>query len=170
MAETSLRAMGGKRAIVVFDTNFGNTKKIGKSISTGLQRAGLVVDCVDTHETRPELLKTYDLIVMGAPTQKFTASKAMRDFINSLEKGGGLAGKCFFAFDTKLPSRFSGSAAKYIESRLEQMGLRAVAPRSSAIGRGSTFKLDDGEEARFEGIGLEVGRGMLASKETGARA
>ncbi len=165
VTEASLQATRGKRAIVVFDTNFGNTEKIGKSISTGLQRAGVQVDCVDTQRAQPESLKTYDLIVIGAPTQKFTASKPMKEFIDSLEKGKGLAGKNFFAFDTKLPSRFSGSAAKYIESRLGQLGLRAVAQRSSAIGRGSTFKLDDGEEKRFEEIGLELGKGMIESKK-----
>lgn len=165
MTEASLRATGGKRAIVVFDTNFGNTEKIGKSISTGLRRAGLEVDCVNTSEARPESLRTYDLIVIGAPTQKFTASKNMKEFIGRVERGEGLAGKNFFAFDTKLPSRFSGSAAKYIESRLEQMGLRAVAQRSSAIGRGSTFKLDDGEEKRFEEIGLELGMGMTGPRK-----
>ena len=165
MTGASLQATKNKRAIVVFDTNFGNTEKIGRSISTGLQRAGVEVECICTREARPESLKTYDLIVIGAPTQKFTASKPMKEFIDRLEKGGELTGKGFFAFDTKLPSRFSGSAARYIESRLEQMGLRAVSQRSSAIGRGSTFRLDDGEEKRFEDIGLELGRGMTGPKK-----
>lgn len=162
MTGGSLQSIGSKRAIVVFDTNFGNTEKIGRSISTGLQRAGVKVDLVSTREARPESLQSYDLIVVGAPTQKFTASEPMKEFIDRLEEGETrfLAGKNFFAFDTRLPSRFSGSAAKYIESRLEKMGLRAVAQRTSAIGRGSTFKLDDGEETRFEGIGLELGMGL----------
>jgi len=161
VTESGLQAIGPKRAIIIFDTNFGNTERIGKSISAGLQRAGVKVDIVSTREALPGPLQTYDLIVIGAPTQKFTASEPMKEFIGRLEKReGGLEGKSFFAFDTKLPSRFSGSAAKYIESRLEKMGLRAAAQRSSAIGRGSTFKLDEGEEVRFEGIGVELGRGI----------
>lgn len=163
--EANPEAVSGKRAIVIFDTNFGNTERIGKCISIGLRRAGVTVECSNTRETRPEVLKTYDLIIMGAPTQKFTASKPMKEFIDRLDEKSGLAGKAFFAFDTKLPSRFSGSAAKYIESRLEQIGLREAAQRSSAIGRGSTFKLDEGEEKRFEEIGLELGRSLSGRKQ-----
>ena len=160
MTEAYPKAISGRHAIVIFDTNFGNTERIGKCISTGLRRAGVAVECFNTRETRPEALKAYDLIVMGAPTQKFTASKPMKEFIDQLDVKTGLTGKAFFAFDTKLPSRFSGSAAKYIESRLEQIGLQELAQRSSAIGRGSTFKLDEGEEKRFEEIGMELGRSL----------
>ncbi len=157
MEETGVKKSDQKSGIVVFDTQFGNTAKIAKSIAAGLNWAGVVVECVGASEVRPEALKEYDLIVIGAPTQKFTASKPMKDFIDRLESVGGLAGKSFYAFDTKLPSRFSGSAAKYIESKLEHMGLRPAGTRSSAIGRGSVFTLDDGEEKRFEQIGLELG-------------
>ena len=119
--------------------------------------------CVSVSEAHPEALKDYDLIVVGAPTQTFTASKPMKEFIDRLENVGGLAGKSFYAFDTRLPSRFSGSAAKYVESKLQRMGLRPAGLRSSAIERGSVFRLDDGEEKRFERIGLELGTNLSKS-------
>jgi menaquinone-dependent protoporphyrinogen IX oxidase len=157
MHETSVQKSEHQAGIVVFDTQFGNTEKIGKSIAAGMERAGVAVKCLGTGEVNPEELKVYDLIIIGAPTQTFTASKPMKEFINRMESVDGLSGKSFYAFDTKLPSRFSGSAAKYIESKLVRMGLRPARQRSSAIGRGSDFKLDDGEEKRFEQIGLELG-------------
>ncbi len=157
MPDTSVQKTENKSGIVVFDTKFGNTEKIAKSIAAGLERAGVAVKCVSVSEAHPETLKDYDLIVVGAPTQTFTASKPMKEFIDRLENSGGLAGKRYYAFDTKLPSRFSGSASEYIESKLERMALRAAGPRSSAIGRGSVFRLDDGEEKRFERIGFELG-------------
>jgi len=147
--------------IVIFDTKFGNTEKVARSLTAGLSRSGVSVKCVGTKEVRPDSLKQYDLIVMGAPTQTFTASEPMKEFIDKLEGVVGLAGKKCYAFDTKLPSRFSGSAAKYIESRLEHMGLRPIGTRASAIGRGSVFALDSGEEARFEQIGFELGANLL---------
>jgi flavodoxin len=152
-----------KSGIVVYDTKFGNTEKITKSIAAGLERAGVAAKCIGIGEAHPEALKDYDLIVAGAPTQAFTASEPMKEFIDRLESVGGMAGKGFYAFDTKLPSRFSGSAAKYIESKLERMGLRPAGQRSSAIGRGSVFKLDDGEEKRFELIGFELGTNLTKS-------
>ncbi|MGD0476821.1 MAG: flavodoxin domain-containing protein [Nitrososphaerales archaeon] len=159
MQEASMQKSG----IVVFDTKFGNTEKIAKSIAAGLERAGVAVEYIGTSEAHSEALKDYDLIVVGAPTQAFTASKPMKEFIDRLESVGGLTGKSFYAFDTKLPSRFSGSAAKYIESKLEHMGLRPAGQRSSAVGRGSVFKLDDGEEKRFELIGFELGTNLTKS-------
>jgi flavodoxin len=163
MQDTSVQKPGRISGIVVFDTKFGNTEKIAKSIAVGLERAGVAVKCVNVGQTRPEALRDYDLLVVGAPTQAFTASKPMKEFIGNLEKVGGLTGKSFYAFDTRLPSRFSGSAAKYIESKLERLGLRPAGPRSSAIGRGSVFRLDDGEEKRFERIGLELGTNLSKS-------
>ena len=154
------RPMSG---IVVFDTKFGNTEKIAKSIAAGLERAGISIECLGASEARPERLKDQDLLVFGAPTQTFTASRPMKDFIDRLENVGGLAGKRFYAFDTKLPNRFSGSAAKYIESRLIRMGLRPARERASAVGRGSVFKLDEGEEKRFEQIGFELGTSLTKS-------
>lgn len=163
MQEASAQKSERKSGIVVFDTKFGNTEKIAKSIAAGLERAGVAVECVGVSEAHPEALKDYDLIVVGAPTQAFTVSKPMKEFIDRLENVGDLAGKDFYAFDTKLPSRFSGSAAKYIESKLERMGLRPAGPRSSAIRRGSVFKLDDGEEKRFGLIGFELGTNLTKS-------
>jgi flavorubredoxin len=163
MQEASAQKSQRKSGIVVFDTKFGNTEKIAKSIAAGLERGGVAVKCVSVSGAQPEALKDYDLIAVGAPTQAFSASKPMREFIDRLESVGGLVGKSFYAFDTKLPSRFSGSAAKYIESKLARMGLRPAGPRSSAIGRGSDFKLDDGEEKRFELIGFELGKNLTKS-------
>lgn len=163
MPEPSVQKTEHKSGIVVFNTKFGNTEKIAKSIAAGLERAGVAVRCVSVSEAHPEALKDYDLIVVGAPTQTFTASKPMKEFIDHLENVGGLAGKSFYAFDTRLPSRFSGSAAKHIESKLQRMGLRPAGPRSSAIGRGSVFRLDDGEEKRFERIGFDLGTNLPKS-------
>ncbi len=155
--EVGFQKTSTKTGIVIFHTQFGNTEKIAKRLTSGLVRAGIAVTCQSTSEVQVDALKDYDLIAVGAPTQAFTASKPMKEFIQKLERTQGLAGKYFYAFDTKLPSRFSGSAAKYIESQLERMGLKAAGPHSSAIGRGGQFKLDEGEEERFEGIGLALG-------------
>jgi menaquinone-dependent protoporphyrinogen IX oxidase len=163
MQEERARKPEHRSGIVVFDTKFGNTEKIAKSIAAGLKRSGVAVECAGVSEVDPEMLKDHGLIVVGAPTQAFTASKPMKEFIDRLESVDGLAGKKFYAFDTKLPSRFSGSAARYIESKLERMGLQSAGPRSSAIGRGSVFKLDEGEEKRFELIGFELGTNLTKS-------
>ena len=60
-------------------------------------------------------------IAVGAPTQFLTASKSIKDFLLRLE-ARSFAGKYGFAFDTRYDSFMAGSAARYIEKRLETTG------------------------------------------------
>lgn len=144
-------------AIVVFDSKFGNTGEIAKSLADGLQKAGLDVDCLNMRDVKVESLADYDLIAVGAPTQAFTASKPMKDFLGKLESVQTLKGKRGFAFDTKFASRLSGSASKYIESRLSRLGIEIIRERQSAIVKKSEGPLEEGESEAFERIGFEIG-------------
>ena len=69
--------------------------------------AGLVSMCVNTNDVQTETLKDYDFIAVGAPTQMFTASRPMKDFLLKLEGVQGVEGNYAFAFDTKFASRLS---------------------------------------------------------------
>lgn len=151
------------RACVIFDTRYGNTEKIAKSLETGLKEAGIQTICVNAKDVAVDSLKQYELICVGAPTEAFTASKPMKEFLGKL-KSIDLSGKYGFAFDTKLDSRFSGSAAKFIEKELRNLGLQIIAPRASAIVKGTKSKtvLKEGEEKRFGQIGLQVGTTLAA--------
>jgi len=145
----------------MFDTRYGNTEKIAKSLERGLNQTGIETVCVNTRDVTVDLLKQYDMIGVGAPTQFMTASRPMKKFLGKL-KSMNLFGKYGFAFDTKFDSRMSGSAAKFIEEKLKNLGLEIIAPRESAIVFGMNEKeggaiLKEGEETRFEQIGLQIG-------------
>lgn len=152
------------KAIVVFDTLFGNTEKIASRLAAGLQETGIEAKPVNIKEAKADRLAEYDLLILGAPTQYFTASKPLKEFLEQL-KGQDLKGKRGFAFDTKLESCFSGSAAKFIEKKLEELGLDIIRPRSSAIVVGQKGKTDrvgeavlkEGMEDLFKSIGKELG-------------
>jgi hypothetical protein len=86
----------------------------------------------------------------------------MKEFLGKL-KSIDLSGKYGFALDTKLDSRLSGSAAKFIEKELNNLGLQVIAPRESAIVFGpKPYRLKEGEEKRFRQIGLQVGTALAA--------
>lgn len=144
-------------ALVLYESVFGNTEKVAKALARGIGRV-CEVDCVRVKDFDRSSLPRYGLIAVGAPTQAFSAYKPMKDFLSSLEGVAGLRGKLAFAFDTKIDSRLSGSAAKYIENRFKDLGLETAMPRASAIVSGGTKDnvLKDGEEARFEAIGAEL--------------
>lgn len=153
------------RSIVLYDTLFGSTEKVARALSRGIQTKRGTVDCVNINKVNAEALPQYDFIAVGAPTQAFSASKPMKDFLQKIGVED-LLGHRGFAFDTKLDSRFSGSAAKYIEAKLREMGLEILEPRKSAIVTGGTKQstLRPGEEEAFEILGEKIGS-ILESRE-----
>ena len=145
------------QGIVIFDSKFGNTEKIAKSLAGGLVRAGVETACTNAIDVKLESLRDFDIIAIGGPTQMFTASKPMKDFLLKLEEVQGLKGKFGFAFDTRFGSRLAGSAAKFIEKKLETIGLNIIKPRQSAIVEKTEGPLEEGEMEAFERTGYEIG-------------
>ena len=148
------------KAIVVYDTKFGNTEKIAKVLAEGIKAQGVEVDCVKVGEFQINKLKEYDLLVIGGPTQWFGISKPMKDFLDKLESAE-ISGKKAFAFDTKLKSeraRFAGSAGKGIEKRLKKLQMSIVRPHASAIVKGIKGPLEEGMEEKFKEIASEIAK------------
>ncbi len=157
------------RACIVFDTRFGSTEKIARRIQAGLDSQGVETVCLNVRDADLESLKRADLLCLGAPTEAFTASKPMKEFMHRIE-GMRFSQARGFAFDTKLESRFSGSAAKFIQSRLERLGVSMVRRYESAIVYGpSPSRLREGEEQRFQAIGVELAKAAMAVAESAGR-
>jgi flavorubredoxin len=162
------------KAIIIYHTRYGNTERIAKSLETGLKEASGIQDVVCTTVrdvvSAIDSLKEYDIICIGAPTEGFSAPKPIKEFLGKLKRVN-LAGNYGFAFDTKVDSKLSGSAAKFIEKELKSQGLQIVAPRESALvfalkemGTITGAKLKEGEEKRFKEIGLQLGTELLAKR------
>lgn len=158
------------KAIILYGSRFGNTEKIAKALEIGLKATDGIQDvvCTNTNDIpSADSLKEYDILCIGAPTENTTAPKSIKEFLAKL-KDIDLSSKYGFAFDTKLDSRFSGGAAKYIEKELMNQGFRIIAPRESAIvssikEHGSIVgaRLKEGEEKRFEEVGRLVGNATV---------
>ena len=144
-----------KKAIVIYDTKFGNTEKIAKSLASGMNEQGIEVDCVKVEDVQVDKLTEYDLLAISGPTHGFGMSKPIKAFIVKLEHVDP-RDKKFFAFDTKNRGRIWGSAAKGIEKRLKGIGMNIVKPCASAIVMGLKGPLQDGVEGKFKQIGSEL--------------
>ena len=167
MREKRVLSTSEFRAIVIFDSRFGYTEKVGKAIDLGLREADIKSVCTNYKDVTPESLKDYDLIAIGAPTEKFAASKSIKNFLESL-KGVSLTSKCGFAFDTRFDSRLAGSAAKFIERKMNELGVEIILPHSSATVFSAKeekggVKLREGELERFQAIGRQAGALLLRS-------
>jgi len=148
----------------LFATRFGTTEIVARAFERGLKDAGMETVCARTSDVSSQSLRDYDLICLGGPTEVFTATREVKEFLNSMG-GVGMDGKFGFAFDTKLDSKMSGSAAKYIEHALDDRGIRVIAHRQSAIvtsrklaGKIIGADLKEGEEKRFEELGARIGK------------
>ena len=144
-----------KRAIVIYDTKFGNTEKIATALARGMEKQGVKVDCVKTDEVDIDKLVEYGFLAIGGPTHAFGVSQPMKAFLEKL-KSVDIKGKKAFAFDTKYKAWWAGSAGKGIEKALKRLGMSIVKPHSSAIVTGNEGPLKDGMEEMFEQIGSEI--------------
>jgi hypothetical protein len=168
------------RALVVYESMYGNTRTVAGHIADGL-RADYEVTVVPVAEATAELVAGADLLVAGGPTHmhgmssassRRTAAKAaakdgselrldpdaggpgLRDWLNGLGRRDGLAA----AFDTRINgvAAFTGRASRPIARLLKRHGYRlAAAPESFLVSSQST--LLDGEPDRARRWGMTLG-------------
>jgi len=96
------------KALVLYDSVFGNTEKIARALSRGIQRH-CIVDCLNIRDADPKKFAEYGLIAIGAPTQAHSAYKPMKDFLSGLEGMKDLAGVPGFALTPSLTCPFPGA-------------------------------------------------------------
>jgi flavodoxin len=86
-------------ALVVYDSAFGNTEKIAHAIRRGLKiSTNVVVRHVE--QIKSSDLEGLNLLILGSPTQRFSPTKKVNDFLKSIP-AGGLRGVKVAAFDTR---------------------------------------------------------------------
>ncbi len=168
-------AMAEREALVIFDSRYGNTARIAQALARGLQQVeGIEARLGYAPDVGSELLENAQFLLMGGPTEYFTASSHIKEFFARCG-AFNLRGKFGFAFDTHAHARVSGSAARYIEKELKAMGVHLLEPRESAWTEvhprapgagGLTAKpveLAPGMEKKFEEIGTSLGREFLTA-------
>ncbi len=169
---------GEMRAIVLYDTRYGNTERVARALARGIEESGVKTRCGSIVEADVKGITEFDLIAVGGPTHYRTASQPMQEFLDSL---GGVEfyGQMAFAFDTRRDSFWAGSAAKYIERKLRSRGLTLIWPPLSARvvipaededdgvaltkeerkeRKRSRVRLAEKMEELFQGTGREIGR------------
>jgi len=68
------------KGIVVYDTSYGNTKKIAETITETLKESGIEVDLFDVENVKKLSGKDYSFLVLGSPTKFGTMSLTIRFF------------------------------------------------------------------------------------------
>lgn len=143
------------QAVIVYDTQYGNTEQVARAIAEGLADMGRV-DLLPAAEAvgRPQV--SPDLLLIGGPTQRHGMSPNLRAYVDGLPRDG-LHNTRVATFDTRyrMAPLLSGSAAKDAAGRLRRSGFRLVAaPESFFIERD---RPPDGEKRRHGSEQLEPG-------------
>jgi flavodoxin len=142
--------------LVLYESEFGNTRKIADHIGKSLESRGPVrVSPIGAYS--PSFLEGVDLVFVGGPTQAHSMTVNMRHFLERLQSTP--AGIEAAAFDTRIkgPVFLWGSAAKEIDTRLRGSGFSPVAePESFLVTFGKAPVLHPGEEARAAAWALHV--------------
>jgi flavodoxin len=151
-------------AVVVYDTQFGNTEQVARAIATELEKQGTVRLMLVDDATGVDLTGV-DLLVIGGPTQAHGARPSLRTWVRGLPPAS-LPGISTATFDTRLrwPEFLAGSAARSIAKMLRHDGARLVVPPESFLVSGSEGPLMSGELERAGSWAATV------AAEAGARA
>lgn len=166
------------RAMVVYESFFGNTRRIAESIADGL-RGGLDVQVVEAGQAgRPT--EDVDLLVVGGPTHAWSMSRDMtrrgareqarqkhtepvstgigvREWLRQLQRTRGA--RMAAAFDTAIRSMGpipSGSAARGEADALEEHGYRLVSEPEQFFVKDIDGPLDEGELERARAWGMRL--------------
>jgi hypothetical protein len=166
------------RSLVVYESSFGNTQRIARTIADALAVEG-EVKIVSVDDALP-LLDEFDLLVVGAPTHVHGLSSRMSRKA-ALEQGRrdggvGIGVRGWLeelppdelppvaVFDTRANKSelLVGSAAQKIAKRLRRRGCRLAGEPESFFVEGTPGPLEDGELERAEAWGRALANGVLS--------
>jgi hypothetical protein len=177
------------RAMVVYESMFGNTRVIADAIAKGLEPVGIVV-VVPVPEAGHEMLADVDLLVVGGPThfhgmsrtrtRKWAAATAQKpkndlvldrdaqgpgvsDWLRSLGHGHTKVA----AFDTRFrgPAVLRGRASRVISRKLRRHGFEVVLkPESFFVTLQN--QLEPGEETRAQEWGKRLAASVVSNGVT----
>jgi flavodoxin len=145
------------KIIVIYDSIFGNTEKIAKSLEFSL--GGQEVKAIRVSDVKLDQLTGIQFLVVGSPTRGFRPTKPITDFLKKIPDNG-LKGVKVAAFDTRITidekvplilrflSNIFGYAAKPIADKLAEKGGELIVPPEGFIVKGSEGPLKEGELER----------------------
>ena len=127
------------KLLIIFDSNYGNTKKIAETIGREL---GAQVKSVS--EISDEDLKGLDLLIAGSPIHGWRPSERMVKFLAGL-KDNQLEGVEAATFDTRVKLFIHGDAAKKIAKALKNAGAETIVEPQAIYVKGKEGPLLEGE-------------------------
>ncbi|HEY3421206.1 MAG TPA: flavodoxin family protein [Methanomassiliicoccales archaeon] len=142
------------KALVLFDSKYGNTEKIAQAIATGLREGGIEpVECRALSASGEEDFRGKDLWVLGTPTHygsvPFRFSALLKNALKEDHLGVQTA-----VFDTRMKDFPKGAESK-LRKILEKKGKPVIADASFVVA-GMRGPLEEGEEEKARLFGRQI--------------
>ena len=118
------------KGIVIYDTTYGNTRKIAETIAETLKGSGIEVDTFYVKDVKKLSATDYNFLVLGSPTKFGTMSFTVKGFLGKVQSKEWM-NRPFAAFDTENPENIEqkqGSAAEKIAEKLKEKGMDQLLP------------------------------------------
>ncbi|UCD01484.1 MAG: flavodoxin domain-containing protein [Promethearchaeota archaeon] len=123
------------KVLIIYDTKYGNTKKVAELIGDGLKIVEEnVIKIENVKEIDLNKDETYDLILIGSPNHMGSYTTNVKKFIKKLPNSL-LKGKSFAVFDTYLGKDFE-KVVKKMEKQINK-----VMPNLNKISPGLSIKV-----------------------------
>ena len=167
---------GTPRALIVYESMFGNTWKVAEAIGDGL-RTVIDTDLVRVDRAPAEIDPDVRLLVVGGPTHAFSMSRPSSradavnrgDVVMPADTGirewlGALPDRTTATisatFDTRCTRvrRLPGSAARSAAKLLRRRDFRAMVPPATFFVDDTTGPIEEHELARAQQWGVDLGR------------
>jgi hypothetical protein len=169
------------KALVVYESMFGNSEAIARAVAASL---GESCEVTIANAAAMPSADGVDLLVVGAPTHAFglsrpstrqeavkqgaphpaSAGTGLREYLDASPQLAGLAAA---AFDTRVNKPLlPGSAAHKAHRRLHRLGCRMLCPAESFLVTGTTGPLLEGETERAGRWAASLAAALLAERHS----
>ena len=120
------------KALVVYDSEFGNTEKAAQAMGEALGSQE-DVEVLRARDVQPEQLTGLQYLIVGSPTQAFQPTSATKEFLKDIP-AQGLAGVKVAAFDTRISADdISPTILKFLLNILIKLFGYAVTPIANGL-------------------------------------
>ncbi|MBA4370194.1 MAG: hypothetical protein C0418_01270 [Coriobacteriaceae bacterium] len=112
------------KTLIVYDSKYGNTAELADEMLLALGSEAKACDC---EQLELGMLEGVELLIIGCPTQKWTASPPARDAAFVIGESVSPSHLKVATFDTGFVGPFAGSGAAKLADMMAEAGFEVVA-------------------------------------------
>jgi flavodoxin len=147
------------KALVLYDSKYGNTELVAQAVAEALAgRKGVKAEAVRVGSQSAEALAGLDLLVIGTPVIGGRPTKAIKDFLASLDHGS-MPKLRYAIFDTRMATKTAakfGWAADRMAEPLKAADANLVGEPEGFVVTGQKGPLAEGELERAKAWGKSL--------------